>query len=95
MMNTVDNNKDKYTRRVIQRAELARRIQIIIGRPGSRQFAEIIDNNLLPNSPITRADINAADDILGRNLGYLKGKTTARANKHVPGCVWTVCHQTS
>jgi hypothetical protein len=30
---------------------------------------------MLPNCPVTRSDIRAAEDIFGPNLGALKGKT--------------------
>jgi hypothetical protein len=33
--------------------------------------------------PVTRADIQAAEDIFGPNLGSLKGKTVRRPNPHV------------
>ena len=37
----------------------------------------------LKDCPITRQDIMAATDILGPNLGSLKGKTVHRPNPHV------------
>jgi hypothetical protein len=43
----------------------------------------IVDNNLLPNCPISWKDIIAAKDIFGPNLGSLKGKTTRTNSEHV------------
>ena len=37
----------------------------------------------LRNCPVTKADVQAADDIFGPNLGSLKGKRVWRLNKHV------------
>ena len=53
--------------------------------PGVRQLYKIADQNLLRNSPINRADIRAAEDIFGPNLGALKGKTPARHSTVVSG----------
>jgi hypothetical protein len=83
LVNTVADNKSKYTNRDYSRATLARKIQNIIGRPSIRTFLQIVDNNLMPNCPITRADIMAAEDIFGPNLGSLKGKTTRTTNNRV------------
>jgi len=38
---------------------------------------------MLPNCPITQADILQAEEILGLNLGSLKGKTTRKTTPHV------------
>ena len=40
-----------------------------------------MNNNLLPDCPVTKADIMAAEDIFGPEVGILKGKTTRR-NPH-------------
>ena len=75
-ISTVADQRDKYTRRAYQAAKEARRLQNIIGFPSSRQYAAIVAHNMLPNCPVVQADINAADDIFGPNIGALKGKTT-------------------
>ena len=53
--------------------------------PGVRQLYKIADQNLLQNSPINWADIRAAEDIFGPNLGALKGKTPACRSTVVSG----------
>ena len=75
---TVADKKSSHTVKGYKRATLARRLQNIIGRPSARRFKELVDNNLIPNCPITGQDILAAEDIFGPNLGSLKGKTTHR-----------------
>jgi hypothetical protein len=80
LVHTVAENKSKYTNRDYSRATLARRIQNVIGRPSLRTYLHIIEHDLIPNCPITRADVLAAEDIFGPNLGSLKGKTTRITN---------------
>jgi hypothetical protein len=82
-INTVDDNKSRYTNREYSRALLARKIQDTIGRPSTRSYIHIIDNNLLPNCPVTRHDVIAAEDIFRPNLGSLKGKTTRSGTLHM------------
>jgi hypothetical protein len=38
-----------------------------------------VEHNLIPNCPIGRSDILAAEDILGPNVHSLKGKTVRRS----------------
>ena len=57
-------------------ARIAQSIQVIIGCPSTKDYIRLIENNMMPNCPITKADIMYAEDILGPNLGSLKGKTT-------------------
>jgi hypothetical protein len=83
MVNTVEHNKAKYTKSDYLQAVLARKIQGIIGRPGTKEFIRIVKDGLLPNCPITVRDIEAAEDIFGADIGILKGKTTRQAPERV------------
>jgi hypothetical protein len=83
LVNTVDDNKSRYTNRDYQRALLARKLQNTIGRPSTKSYVNIVKQNLLKNCPITVKDIAAAEDIFGPNLGSLKGKTARRGGEHV------------
>ena len=83
LINTVADNKSSYTNRDYSRAVLARQLQKIIGRPSYRTFLKIVKNNLLPNCPVTREDIIAAEKIFGPDVGSLKGKTVRRSTDHV------------
>jgi hypothetical protein len=57
------------------KASLARQIQKNIGRPTTKSFIKIVNNNLLPKCPVTQQDIIAAEHIFGPDIGSLKGKT--------------------
>jgi hypothetical protein len=74
-VNTVAENKGKYTNDDYLKAVHARELQIKIGRPSIKHFIQILTSNQLPNCPITRADIIAAEHIFGLDIGSLKGKT--------------------
>jgi hypothetical protein len=43
----------------------------MIGYPSTRDFLKIVEQNLIPNCRIGRADILAAGDILGPHVGLL------------------------
>jgi hypothetical protein len=73
--NTVTENKQLYSKREQKAAIQARTSQNIMMFPSTRQYMNIADKNLLRNNPVERADIVAAEDIYGSNIGSLKGKT--------------------
>jgi Zinc knuckle len=75
LINTVKDNQYKYSNKDYSQAVLARKIQRIIGRPSTRQYLSILNNNLLPDSPVTYHDVMAAENIFGPDVGSLKGKT--------------------
>jgi hypothetical protein len=74
LVNTVANNKTKYSNDDYRRALTARKIQVLIGRPSTREYIRIVKNGLLRNCPINQEDILAAEDIFGPEIGCLKGK---------------------
>ena len=51
-------------------------------RPGIKKFTDTCLPHL-SDCPVTTDDINAANDIFGKNLGSIKGKTVHRPNPHV------------
>ena len=83
LINTVDDIKSKYTNRDYSQALKARRLQRIIGRPSLQHYTTIVNHNQLQNCPISAADIRAAEDIFGKDVGIIKGKQTRIKVPHV------------
>ena len=81
LVNTVANNWSNYSNQDYLRAVQARELQIEIGRPSLWEYIRMVSDNLLPDCPVTKADIMAAEDIFGPEVGGLKGKSTRR-NPH-------------
>ena len=81
-IDTVAQRAKNYTKRDYERAIRARKLENIIMRPGTRKFIDTCLRHL-HNCPVTQGDARAANDIFGRNLGSIKGKTVRRANPHV------------
>ena len=77
-LQTVEENASKYTERQYKRAKLANDIYIKIGCPSVKDFKHLIANNLINNCPVTIEDVKNAEDIFGKNIHNLKGKTTRR-----------------
>ena len=83
LVTTVNENKTRYTNDEVLQAELARELQKKLGHVSTPHFIHIVNNNLLPNCPVTKRDIMAAEDIFGPALGNLKGKTVRSSSKAV------------
>ena len=79
---TVHGQGDCYTWHAYKCAQAARHLQNIVMHPSSRHMSDTIISHLR-NCPITKEDVQAADNIFGPNLGSSKGKTVWRPNKHV------------
>ena len=63
MVNTVAANKSKYTNADYLKAIAACKLQVKIGNPSTQAFITIVTNNMLPDCPITKADMLAAEHI--------------------------------
>ena len=65
LVNTADKLSSKYNNRVYLQAKLARKLQIITGRPNTRKLISIVSKNQLKNYPINQKDILTAEHIFG------------------------------
>ena len=83
LLSTIDKNKSKYTSRDYTQAKLARKLQVLVGRPEIKDFIRYLDNNNIPKCPISRDGAIAAHDIFGRDVSGLQGKTTRRRTQHI------------
>ena len=75
LLNTVKENENMYTRRQVARAKIARKLFHNIGTPSIRDFKAIIRMNAIQNCPVTLEDITVAENVYGKDIGQLKGKT--------------------
>jgi len=82
-VDTVENNKTKYTVKEYSDAVRARSLQNIIGMPNTQDYIRYVERNMIPNCPINKADILRADDIFGTNIGSLQGKTVRKKSKRI------------
>jgi hypothetical protein len=78
LVTTVADNLSSYTNYDYCKADVARELLLKLGRPSVGDLIRIVQNKLLPNCPVTVADIQAAEHIFGPDVGSLRGKTTRR-----------------
>ena len=79
LMQTVEENKSNYSERAFKKAVQARKLYHLIGTPSVKDFKNIIQSNLIKNCPVTINDINIAENIFGKVISSIKGKTTRRS----------------
>ena len=73
-INSVDNNKKMFSKKQINRATAARKLQHVLGWPSTEQYKSYVNNNMLKNCSITVEDIVRAETIYGKPAPLLKGK---------------------
>ena len=78
LVTTVADNTSNYNPADYSHALLAHKTQQIIWRPSIQDYIRYVENNLIPNCPVSRRDIVAAEHIFGPDVGSLKGKTTRK-----------------
>ena len=81
LVNTVAGIWSNYSNQDYLLAVQARELQIKIRRPSLWEYIKIVSDNLLPDYPVTKADIMVVEEIFGPEVGILKRKTTCR-NPH-------------
>ena len=75
LVQTVHGKYEGYTQREILKAKEARRAQAMMGNPSKRDYKGMVSNNIIPNCPVTSADISNARAIFGPDLPSVRGKT--------------------
>ncbi len=83
LVNMVQANFEGFTRRKVEKANEAQRLQGMIGNPTKREFAGMVHKKLITICPVTVHNINSANHIFGPDLANLSGKMT----KTKPKCV--------
>jgi hypothetical protein len=77
-LNTVEQNKQAYTRREIEGADRARVLYKKIRRPSEKEFTDMLQNNLIRNCPVTPDGAKRALQIYGPDVATLQGKTVKK-----------------
>ena len=75
---TVKDNEEGYSKLQQDRAKEAQKLYHIIGAPTIENFKYLIKSNQVMNCPVTMDDIDIAQDMHGKDISYLKGRTTRR-----------------
>jgi hypothetical protein len=83
VVDTVEELQRNYTRREREGADRARRLYVIVGRPSSETFKDVLNKGLILNNPATENNYRNAISIHGKDLGTIKGKTIRSKPEHV------------
>jgi hypothetical protein len=83
LLNTVAENKAKYTVSNYNRAEKDRTIQQRIGRPSTKRYLELAKKGRILNCNVTQQDIHNVKHIFGPDHDSWKGKTVRKVSKQV------------
>jgi hypothetical protein len=78
LVETVSQNLAKFTKREVERAEEARKLFSVLGRPSVKDFISSVRNNIIKNCPISVEDISRAISIWGNDLGAVVGRSTRK-----------------
>jgi len=81
LVNTVESITSKYTVKQYADAHNAWLILNTIGHPSTNDYITCMQKNQILNRPIMKANVLHAQDILGPNLGSLKGKQQGKRPK--------------
>jgi hypothetical protein len=81
LINTIEENMKKFTKKELKSAQLAKSLYTILGKPSVKDFIALVKNNRLQNCPINIHDIERAITIFGPDLGAIMEKTVSKKPK--------------
>ena len=73
---TVNENEEYMSNRQLKKAKEVKQLQSALGMPSFKDMRAIITMNLIKDNTISHQDISLAEDIFGKSIGEIKGKTT-------------------
>jgi len=79
---TIRDNCEGYTKKEVEKAQLARKASALLGSPSDRDLKYLVSTQL-NDCPITVHDVTRANSIYGPDLKALRGKTVRNAPEHV------------
>jgi hypothetical protein len=80
---TAKENLKLYTRREQRKAIEARTLLPALGFPSDKDYASILNNNVVKDLPVTSADVYRAHRIFGKDIPSYMGKTTRRTSPKI------------
>jgi hypothetical protein len=82
-LSTLKENKSFYTNWQIERAKQARALARALGCPSDADLKTLLQLNLIKDCPVVQDDVKLTEDIFGRDIAILKGKSTRKKPKPV------------
>ena len=77
-LQTVDQNKSRYSDDEVARADQARTLYRRIGSPPIEHFAKILNSNYIRNCELTSKNAHRAIKIYGKDVVAIRGKSTKK-----------------
>ena len=74
MINTVAENQEGYSKRQVEQAKAARKLQAIVGNPSTRDLKAMLNSNQLMNCPVTAEHVDRAEKSMAQVLPIWKRK---------------------
>ncbi len=75
---TVAENRKNYSVQQYERAHRAKKLYHILNAPSKKNFKYIRRSKKIQNCPVTPQDVDIAEHIFGKDISYLKGKSTRK-----------------
>jgi len=80
LVTTVNENMQRYSKREVKSASLAREVMANLGYPSTKTLIDMIKAGTISDIPVTAQDVWRSEHIWGRDVNSLKGKTVQNKN---------------